>query len=562
MCGILFYTLNSGKIFAERGKNRGPDSTKKIYLKNYGEFVFHRLSINGEDLLSNQPFDFFIGGKHYICMCNGEIFNYKEIYEEFEIEPYTSSDCEVIIWLFIKFGSIQKVCEILYGEYSFVLFESSDKINYNIHIGRDHIGNQSLYYRFIPKNDNQEFGLIITSEMKMIENCSDISHFPPGCFAKITPFDINFSKYCSYPQINTDYSFTELDLNSKHKIITFHAKNINKLLNDEVRMRIYCSDERIIFGSLLSGGLDSYGITLVANKYHKERFGVPIQSFAIGLKGSEDLKFARKAAKQIGTRHHEFVVSKEEVYSYLKHIPDIIESPCITTNRASLMNFLVCLKMDETEFPPQIVFNGDVSDELFGGYLYFLKSPNNITYDMAIREALERLHYYDLLRSNKTISSTGKEGRTPYSGKRLVDYVCSVPADIRRYVPKEGNGSGKNQTKYLLRKAIELEGDTEDEILWRVKEAFSDGVSSDEEPFFLTLQKYIVENFSSDYQLFDEDMKQIMIKNESFLRDEEEKFYLNTFNSKYHGSNILPHGKWMPLFVNAVDPSAKTLDFY
>lgn len=542
MCGILFYTQDF-TVIPEKGVNRGPDNTQSLVLNGIGNFIFHRLSINGLNEQSNQPFTITIDDKQYILMCNGEIYNYSIIYHQFGITPYSNSDCEVIIHLFHILKDISLVCQCLDGVFAFILLELNENDQYNIHIGRDPFGVRPLYYKY------SQNSLIVSSELKMIQNCSGIKHFQPGTTSSIVNSNIISRKYYSLPNIVYNFNGT----------IDSYKYELNYQFTMAVEKRMNCSDSNIIFSCLLSGGLDSTSVAVIANKIHLRRFGRPIKTYSIGLPGSEDCKFARIAADFIGTDHTEIIISKEEACSYIDKITAIIESPCVTSNRASLMNYLVCLKMDND---PKIVLNGDGADELLGGYLYFTKADNDINYELAIRESLTNIHQYDVLRSDKSISSTGREPRTPFLDKSFVNYVLSIPTFLRRYTPEEGDGSGKSQTKYIFRKAMELEETFPREILWRRKEAFSDGVSLESEPFYLTLQKYIVENFCDEYTNSDSCEREFLLKNPTFLRLTEESYYQSKFDALYSGSDILPNGKWMPKFVSAVDPSAKTLDLY
>ena len=131
MCGI-FSLLNTGGLSNEiitnqfeKGKNRGPESSKLVPFLNFNFYLgFHRLAINGLNEKSNQP----ISINNVFLICNGEIYNYKNLYNLMEIEPETDSDCEVIAHLYLKYG-IEQTLQMLDGVFAFVL---CDCINLNI----------------------------------------------------------------------------------------------------------------------------------------------------------------------------------------------------------------------------------------------------------------------------------------------------------------------------------------------------------------------------------------------------------------------------------------------
>ena len=106
MCGILSILnlknndINSSvKKAITLGNSRGPEMTK-VLIKNEVQFIFHRLSINGLNDQSMQPIELL----DCVLICNGEIYNYQELYSLLNIKPTTQSDCEIIIHLYRKFG--------------------------------------------------------------------------------------------------------------------------------------------------------------------------------------------------------------------------------------------------------------------------------------------------------------------------------------------------------------------------------------------------------------------------------------------------------------------------
>ena len=100
MCGIFFCKNNKENLInnLKSIQHRGPDSTEYKVIDDY--FLgFHRLAINGLNSNSNQPICY--NGVYLIC--NGEIYNYKDLEKEYNMNLNTQSDCEIIIHLYIKF---------------------------------------------------------------------------------------------------------------------------------------------------------------------------------------------------------------------------------------------------------------------------------------------------------------------------------------------------------------------------------------------------------------------------------------------------------------------------
>ena len=102
---------------------------------------------------------------------------------------------------------------------------------------------------------------------------------------------------------------------------------------------------------------------------------------SIGLKGSEDLKYAKIVSDYIGSVHHSFELEESEFLEAIDEVIYNIESYDTTTVRASVGNWLISKKIKENS-DAKVVFNGDGSDELTGGYLYFYKAGNNSDKDV------------------------------------------------------------------------------------------------------------------------------------------------------------------------------------
>lgn len=552
MCGIFLLLNNNGEFdhkFVDdqfnKGRNRGPEYSKIETLAPDCTIGFHRLAINGLDEKSHQPFNI----NNTMLICNGEIYNYKELYRLMDIAPETNSDCEVIIHLYKRYG-IDQAIHMLDGVFAFALYDLS--IN-QIFIARDPYGIRPLYM-FTTPTDSCIIG--VASELKtLIQFTTDesrIDHFKPGTYQSIF---YNKSTNCwefKDPKVNEiRYHSTCTFSNFSHAPLEDIYKNIRFYLQRAVNKRCISTDRPI--ACLLSGGLDSSLITALVNEYYKEMHpGKQLETFSIGLANSEDIKYARIVADYLQTKHTEIIVTEDDFFNSIPEVIQNIESYDTTSVRACLGNYALGKYISKYS-EAKVIFNGDGSDELCGGYLYMYKAPDAIEFDKEARRLLNDIYLFDVLRSDKSISSHGLEPRTPFLDKDWVQYYLSIHPSIR-YHP--GN---KQCEKFLLRSAFSLSSGSSflnnkgekllpDEILWRTKEAFSDGVSTHGRSLFTILQEKIAK--LDRYQTQNQDLTPIGL---------EKHYYKSLFEENYRNAlNVVPYF-WMPKFIDATDPSARTL---
>ena len=282
-----------------------------------------------------------------------------------------------------------------------------------------------------------------------------------------------------------------------------------------------------------------------------------IETYSIGLRGSEDLKYAKIVANYLGTKHTEIIVTEKEMFEAIPEVICAIESYDTTSVRASIGNYLLGKYISKNS-DAKVIFNGDGSDELTGGYLYMKNCPDCIEFDCETRRLLKDIYLFDVLRSDKCISSHGLEPRTPFLDKSLVNYYLSIPQ-------KERYEQNKIIEKFFIRNSFTHANFEDvygkqilpDEILWRKKEAFSDGISSKGRSLYTILQEYI----STTLKL--ENYYEENVINKYPISIETEKFYYKGLFDSYYPNcdNIVPYF-WMPRYTNASDPSARTLELY
>ena len=568
MCGI-FAILNQESIvninktmeLFMQGKSRGPDNSvfyDHKYFKSI--FGFHRLAINGLNNASNQPIEI----KDIVLMCNGEIYNYRELYQRMNVTPETGSDCEVIIHLYLRYG-IEQTLSMIDGEFAFVLYDKrmTSANTLRMYVARDQFGVKPLYY--LKKIDNLYMNDNLTgvaSELKCLDyfvsynpHQYKVEQFRPSTYSMFETANHSRGTWSvrveNMPYCVPSFSYnlpSSTDMSQYMKEIT---QNISFHLNSAVMKRCIATERPI--ACLLSGGLDSSLITALVNDFFKKNNSTrQLETYSIGLAGSEDLKYARIVADYLGTKHNEIVVSEKEMFEVIPSVIYAIESYDTTTVRASIGNYLLG-KYISTGTDAKVIFNGDGSDELCGGYLYMNKCPDDIEFDKETRRLLSDIHMFDVLRSDKSISSHGLEPRPPFLDRSFVNYYLSIPPEIRNH-----NNSNTCE-KFLLRNSFSVhnyqnhEGKQllPDEILWRRKEAFSDGVSGHGRSLFVVLQEHIAKTMTTTT---------MQTYNPSI--ETEKLYYKNIFSHCFPYSKHIVSYYWMPRYTNATDPSARTLDIY
>ena len=572
MCGIFalinnvytFHPSTIGNGFM-KGVARGPEQSTIKYIDDDVWLGFHRLAINGLDEDSSQPMT--LNGITLIC--NGEIYNYKELFALLKMEPLTGSDCEVIIHLYARFG-LEYTLQLLDGVFAFILYDLRDDCNPLMHVVRDPYGVRPLYM-LTPTafTKGKEPVVAFASELKILHSLTDgkpseyvFSHVTPGSYLTFTKnaqsdyklwFLTDQAKYHNYKFIGPEiipiwYSNPDMS--------TIYQEVYNRL-NTAVKKRVVGTSDRKI-ACLLSGGLDSSLIAALVNKYYNK--DSLLETYSIGMPGSEDLKYAELVAKHLRTKHTSVVVSEEDFFNAIPEVIKAIESYDTTTVRASVGNYLLGKYIKEHS-EAKVIFNGDGSDEVTGGYLYFKAAPSDVEFDRECKRLLSNIYAFDVLRSDKCISSHGLEPRTPFLDRGFVDYYLSLPVGLRN--------TNASQEKQLLRRAFKVCDPTllPEQVLWRRKEAFSDGVSSVQRSWYQIIEERtgvspsvalaVSPHYGQVQPRCSVDYGGINTPTTS-----EQVYYRALYDSFYPDSAYIVPYFWMPNFVNAKDCSARTLDLY
>ncbi len=429
-------------------RHRGPDWSG-IYQHDNAILVHERLSIvdteHGAQPLYNQD-------KSHVLAVNGEIYNHKALAKTLTVDYafQTRSDCEVILPLYEEFGV--DFVDKLQGMFAFCLYNEKEN---SYLIARDHMGIIPLYTGY-----DAEGNFYVASEMKaLMPVCKTVQEFPPGHI-----LDSRVGEPQRYYKRNWQ----------KYEAIKDNFTSIPKLreaLEESVKSHLMTD---VPYGVLLSGGLDSSLVSAITQKFASRRvedndlaeaWWPKVHSFACGLEGSPDLAAAKKVADSIGTVHHSVLFTEQEGIDALKEVIYHLETYDVTTVRASTPMYLMARKIKAMGI--KMVLSGEGADEIFGGYLYFHKAPNAKEFHEELNRKLDKLHMFDCLRANKSMSAWGIEARVPFLDKHFMDVAMRINPEDKMC------GNGKME-KGVLRTAFE--GYLPHEILWRQKEQFSDGV--------------------------------------------------------------------------------------
>jgi len=444
-------------------RHRGPDWSG-VWHDDQAILVHERLAIVDMEQ-GSQPL--FSDDKKQVLAVNGEIYNHKTLKESFtEYDFKTQSDCEIIIALYKKFKQEgtkfnPEFIDQLQGMFAFALY---DQTTSQVLIARDHMGMIPLYYGI--DADNQFY---VSSELKSLSGiCEIIEEFPPGHYALCSvtkPLDpLSIKPY--YQRSWQNYNTLMKTPNPIHAI----RKGLETAVHEHLM-----SD--VPYGLLLSGGLDSSLISAITQKYATKRiedegktpaWWPQLHSFAVGLEGSPDLKAAQQAADSIGTIHHNIIFTVQQGIDALSEVIYHLETYDVTTIRAATPMYLMARKIKAMGI--KMVLSGEGADEIFGGYLYFHKAPDAEAFHQETVRKLDRLHQFDCLRANKAMAAWGIESRVPFLDKNFIDIAMNIDPELKRC----GSLVKDKMEKSILREAFN--GYIPDEILWRQKEQFSDGV--------------------------------------------------------------------------------------
>lgn len=519
MCGILAI-IGKGKDEAlvkqlsKRMSHRGPDESD-LYVTENGSILSHeRLSIIDLNT-GRQPIQ---GTSKAWMVHNGEIYNHQNLRDTIlkDHRFRTTSDSEVIVHLYEEFG--YDFCNLLDGMFAFVVINGDDFI-----AGRDPLGIKPLYYGV-----DERGRIYFASEMKAIaDHCKTFSTFPPGHYYTQKT---GFVKYYRPQWEDASKAVEDVDFDAIRGSLT---QAVEKRLMSDVPV-----------GVLLSGGLDSSLISSIAARLLKNS-GKKLKSFSIGLDANApDAVAARKVAEFLGTEHHEVHFTIEQGIEVLDKLIWHLETYDVTSIRASTPMYFLSKAIRETGV--KVVLSGEGADEVFGGYLYFRNAPSAADFQKETIERVQKLFTADLLRADKSTMAHGLEARVPFLDKAFLELAIKIRPEEKQ--PKTYNGI----EKYILRKAFDTPERPylPDEVLWRQKEQFSDGVGYS---WIDTLIEYC------SAQVTDEEMESAASRFPYNTPATKEAYFYRTIFHKHFPqvSAAQTVRKWIPKWQENTDPSGR-----
>ena len=540
MCGISAFFLgkDANSTLADARydhaarsiQHRGPDMTRTIIMDALIRMDFHRLRINGDIDAGMQPFQ----QGPWVVACNGEIYNYKTLAEQHLVSLKSGSDCEILPHLLCRLQP-HHMCDMLDGVYAFVAYNRAQK---RIVAARDPFGVRSLYIGAC----HSGFGprLALASEVKCLTRagCTFVAPFPPG---QVLSFNMNtLEESWSRHHVGFESQFFPYFSKTDEELMAI----LREQMASAVRKRLM--SDRLPIGCFVSGGLDSSLVSALVVREVVAKGGSPkdVWTFSIGQSGSPDLAFAERVAAHLGTTHHSVLVSEEEMISAIPSVIRDIESWDTTTVRASTGHAMLSTYIKDNT-PVRVVFSGEGADEIFGSYLYFSNAPDSNAFQEESMRLCRDLHRFDVLRVEMSCATRGIECRVPFLDKILVSKILRMRPEQRGF--REG------MEKWLLRKAFEGTGLLPDEVLWRRKEAFSDGVTNVQSSWHTQIRRHAASVAGAGAGGENDPTSGMTC---------EQRWFYHVFDTHYPGMQSLIPYEWLPKWTDQKDPSARALSQY
>jgi asparagine synthase (glutamine-hydrolysing) len=440
-----------------------------------------------------------------------------------------------------------------------IIEESNIDNSITVSTCRDPGGVRPLYQANWFSNETNEMMVIYSSELKgvpFIESpdfqiCEQYKpyHYAQVKYSTLTGENTNIiaeHKSFKYFKRGDDYIERPITIYDEEEA----CKLIRETLTDCVFDRMK-SDRPMMF--MLSGGLDSSLCASLGAFYNKLNDLPKIKTMCVGMEGGTDEPYAKLVADHIDSEHIHVKCTNDEFLDKMDQTIYVNESFDITTDRASVGQLISAEKIAELT-DSKVVIIGDYSDEITGGYKETCLAPTTYDFKERIYELVDEIYMYDAQRADRCIAYNGLEARCPFGDHRFIRLYLSIDPELRK--PRLVNG--KSIEKYLLRKAFDGSGLLPDSVLWRQKEAFSDGVSSLKKSWYQILQEQINNHYTDeDY----EDKRLLYTHLQPYTK--ESLYYREKFCEYYTDkvSNVIPHF-WLPKWGQSKDPSARTLDNY
>ena len=434
MCGIVgIYGGDSaelGQRMLARLEHRGPDGQGTHQFDN--AWLGHRrLSIvdlcGGDQPLSEETGHYLVG--------NGEIYSHD--LPQGTSRWRTRSDNEALLHATIAHGG-QGLTK-LEGMYAFTLTGS----RHPFLAARDPVGIKPLYWAHVDGKT------IFASEMKAFDEAHRpyVEPFPPGHYWTPGQGLVRFADPA--PEHTVDAPGDVDD----------HIETIRTHLIASVEMQLMAD---VPVGVLLSGGLDSSLVAAIAARRYQQT-GRRLTTFSIGTANSGDLLAARRVAQHLNAEHYERIYTAEEAIAAVPQVIRATEHYDPALIHSSVANYLLS---ELASRHVKVVLTGEGADELFAGYKYLERFPDQLALDNELRRTIRTLNTLNLQRCDRTTMAFGLEARVPFLDTDMIKAAMTIPIALRHptYGPQE---------KALLRAAFD--GWLPPDLLWRKKAQFGDG---------------------------------------------------------------------------------------
>jgi len=493
MCGIAGCfggrDINTVNRMLDALPHRGPDD-RGIDTFNRSVLGHTRLSI--VDVAKGHQPILDKGGKVGI-ICNGEIYNFRELREGL-LPKYafsTDSDTEVILYLYQEKGA--ECVTDLDGMFAFAIADEDAFM-----MARDPIGIKPLYYGYV------EDRLYFTSELgaMTLAGVDEVYEFPAGHYYTNKE---GFVQYYKVPEIQDKL------LNDVNEV----SQQIRHTFIRAVKKRLL-SDREIHVGSFCSGGIDSSLVAAIAAEE------IPhLHTFVVGMvdengNESDDLKASRIAAEHIGSTHHELIFTEEDYYEALPTVINKLESYDPSLVRCAVPCYFTCKLAAEYV---TVVLTGEGADEIFAGYQYMKHYPMDKV-NCEAKRCIGNLHNINLQRADRMGMYFSLELRVPFLDIAMVDLAMKISPELKI---RENESNDSKIEKWILRKAFEGTGYLPDDILWRYKVQYTQGAGCE------SLGEKLAES-----EISEEDFERIKAENPNAVINSREAAYYFKIFREFH----------------------------
>ena len=387
ICGMIDFknrpSLETVEKMGLTQKSRGPDASES-FSDNIVALQHNRLSVM-DPKNGRQPMSVTFGGREYIIVYNGEIYNSPELRREMKplgADFKTECDTETVIWSYVLFGN--RCAEKLNGIFSFAVYDVDSR---KVFFARDRLGVKPFFYARVGS------AVLFASEIKALLQHSDVSRKVDKAglwqLVFLSPVTLSGSGvFCDVKELKPAqcaeisekglkiWDYWELEAKPWTGDSKSAAAEVGELIADAVR-RQTVSDVPLC--TFLSGGLDSSVLTALAAEIYRKK-GRTLSTYSFEYEGNRehfkqslfqpqgDDEFARYLAKWLMTDHTVLVAPNLEIADCLLPAVSARDFPGQADIDSSLLYFCREVKKRHT-----VAISGECSDEIFGGYPWFYR---------------------------------------------------------------------------------------------------------------------------------------------------------------------------------------------